>query len=456
VSVETRKPRAGFVGFGEVNSPRELIERKCRAAHTALSALGIDIVATQPVADDPGGAQETRARRELAGSDWDILVVCVAGWIPSHTVIDVISPFRHRPMVLWGLTGEMEDGRLVTTADQAGTAALRAPMEGLGFRFTYFYDTPDAPYGAAAAVAQACGVARAAALLREARVGMVGYRDMKLHSTLVDGLSLRRVVGPEIEVVDTLEIAQLMEQAPAAEIAAVEVDVRAAWRFDKEPSSELLAHPIRLYLAVMEKVRERGYGAISLIDVDGIKKLMGFPPAGAMMLLADRGGVATIPENDGLGAVTQLMVRALTGQVAAYFEFYEFMTDRVLCGVPDYVPAEVVDGDVQVKLAKFGELSEGVLNVSRVRTGRVTLCRLGSVGDRYRMHVAVGEAFTPKPWEEAGWERPAPQLPSLEVVLDSPVREFTSKVLGQHYILSYGDQREPLAALCRLLGVDVV
>lgn len=454
--MDTRKPRAGFVGFGEVNCPRELIERKCLAARAALSARGVDLVATEPVADDPEGAQEGRARRELAASEWDVLVVCVAGWIPSHTVIDVISPFKHRPMVLWGLTGEMEDGRLVTTADQAGTASLRAPMEALGFRFTYVYDTPDAPCAAAEDVARACEVARAAALLRDARVGMVGYRDMKLHSTLVDGISLRRVVGPEIEVVDTLEIAQRMERISAAEIATVEAEVRAAWTFDRNPSSELLARPIRLYLAVMEKVRERGYGAVSVIDVDGIKKLMGFTPAGALMLLADRGGVATIPENDGLGAVTQLIVRALTGQVAAYFEFYEFMRDRVLCGVPDYVPAEVVDGGVQVKLARFGELSEGVLNVSRVKTGRVTLCRLGSVGDRYRMHVATGEAVTPQPWEEAGWERPAPQLPSLEVVLDSPVREFASRVLGQHYILAYGDQRDRLTALCGLLGIEVV
>ena len=28
--MELRKPKAGFVGFGEVNSPRDLIERKCR------------------------------------------------------------------------------------------------------------------------------------------------------------------------------------------------------------------------------------------------------------------------------------------------------------------------------------------------------------------------------------------------------------------------------------------
>jgi hypothetical protein len=45
-------------------------------------------------------------------------------------------------MVLWGLTGDTIDGRLVTMAAQAGTTALRDAMDGLGFRFKYVYDTP--------------------------------------------------------------------------------------------------------------------------------------------------------------------------------------------------------------------------------------------------------------------------------------------------------------------------
>jgi L-fucose isomerase-like protein len=454
--MEMRRPKAGFVGFGEVNTPRELIERKCRAAADALVARGVDLVWTDPVSDDPAGVAEARAREELAKEDFDILVVCVAGWIPSHSVFDVISPFAHKPMVLWGLTGEYDEGRLVTTADQAGTTALRAPMEAMGFRFTYVYDTPDAPYAAAERVVQSCEIARAIALLRQARVGMVGFRDMKLHSTLFDGISLRRLLGTEVEIVDTLEVAQLMERVDPAEVAQVGASVRRDWQFDREASDAVLDRPIRLYLAIMEKVRERGYGAVSLIDVDGVKKLMGFTPAAALMLLTDRGGVATTPENDGLGSVTQLIVRFLTGQVAAYFEFYEFMADRILCGVPDYVPAEVTDGGVRVMLATFGVLSEGVLNVSRVRTGKVTLCRLGSRGDRYWMHVVTGQAVTPQPWEEAGWERPAPQLPSLEVILDSPVDDFAQKVLGQHYILAYGDHRDRLREFCRLLGIDIV
>jgi len=48
-------------------------------------------------------------------------------------------------------------------------------------------------------------------------------------------------------------------------------------------------------------VRERGYRAVSLIDVDGMKKLLGFPPAPIFSLLSEDPGVCTVPENDTSG-----------------------------------------------------------------------------------------------------------------------------------------------------------
>ena len=448
--------QAAFVGFGEVNTPRDLIEKKCNAARSALQNVGIDPFYTEPVSDDPGGVDVSRAKAELASANFDVLIVCLAGWIPSHAVIDTISPFAHKPVVLWGLTGEYVNGRLVTTADQAGTTALRDAMDGLGFRFKYVYETPDRPFAGVVKVKSFCETVRTASLLRGARVGMMGYRDMKLHATLVDGVSLRRVVGVEVESFETLEIAQRMPLQDPDEVARVAGEAIRDWHCDRPLTVEVMESSVRLYLAVMEKVRQRGYQAVSLIDVDGVKKLLGFTPAAANMLLSDLGGLVTVPENDAPGAVTQLIVHFLTGQAAAYLEFYEFFSDRLLVGVPDYVPAEVVDGPVQVRLTAFGQLSEGVLNVSKIKTGTVTLCRLASRGDQYRMHIVTGEAVSPRPWEEAGWAPPAPQLPSLEVILDGSMDDFTAKVLGQHYILSFGNYAAQLEDLCKLLGIDII
>jgi L-fucose isomerase-like protein len=450
------KIKAGFVGFGEVNSPQDLIERKISHARKALEGLGLELVTTDPVSDDVAGRDEARARQDLAQQDMDLLIVCLAGWIPSHTVIDVISPFAHKPMVLWGLTGYYEDGRLVTTADQAGTTALRDPMEAMGFKFKYIFDTPDEPAAGVQKVAAFGEVARAASLLRRSRIGMMGYRDMRLYATLVDGVSLRRVIGAEIDSIEMLEVVQRMPSRSAAEVKTVVDHLLASWEFEGEVDPAVLDQPIRMYLAIHDLVRERGFQGVSLVDVDGVKKLLNFPPGIVMGLLMDMTGVAAIPENDGLGAITQLIVRCLTGQVGPYFEFYEFLKDRVLVGVPDFIPSAVAEGKVQARFSRFGELAAGVINVSKVRTGRVTLCRLASRGDRYRMHIVPGEAVTPRHWEEAGWDQPAPQLPGLEVILDDPVEEFAQKVLAQHYILAYGDHRNQLTDLCRLLGIEVI
>ena len=450
-----RKIRAGFVGFGEINTPRELIERKCNEARRQIEAEGIELVWTDPVSDDPEGNDVARAKRELAGGNFDVLIICVAGWIPSHAVIGVIDAFRNTPMILWGLAGWKEGGRFVTTADQAGTTALRKPMEDLGYRFRYVTNL----YGGPPPLEKIVSYARAActvSLLRGARIGMMGYRDMKLYGTLYDGISLRAKIGPEVEFFEMLEMVQAIEKLDEHEISHLTKDMLKRWNFVKEPAEETLRNTARLYAAVSRKVRERGYGAVSLIDVDGIKKLLNFAPAGVFMLLHENEGICTIPENDTMGAVTQLMTRYLTGQVGAYLEFYEFMENGVLMGVPDYVPSEIVDGRVTVLPTAFGEFGEGLLNVSKIRPGEITLARMSYTGDRYCLHVVTGEGRTPGQWEEAGWKPPAPQLPSLEITLDGSMEDFMQRVLGQHYILSYGNNTRLYEDISALLDIEML
>ena len=446
--------KIAFVGFGEVNTPAEIIERKCRAAEESLKAAGLELVSVYPVTDDYEERDIKRAVAALEGESFDALVVCIAGWIPTHAVVKVTEHFREKPMVLWGLCGWTEGDRLVTTADQAGTTAIRKTFFDLGYDFKYVYDIVGLP-SRVDKVKNYCIAASAAARLRHARAGMAGYRDMNLYGTQADGPSLKRVVGAEIETFEMLEIAQRYEGITEEEKQAVIDRAMSRWEFLKAANPESMKKAAGYYLATKAICDERGYEAISLKDVDGMKKLLGFPPAPIFMLLSDEAGLCTIPENDSLGCITQLMVKYLTGQCAFYLEFYEFFTDRVLAGVPDYVPAEVTDGGVRVMPAAFGELSEGILNVSRVKTGEVTMCRLTAVNGEYFMHMVKGEGITPRKWEEAGWTQPAPQLPGLEILLED-VPGFADKVMCQHYIISYGDNSERMQNLCDILGIQVI
>ncbi len=87
--------KIGFVGFGGVNTPTEVIVRKCKAAEEALRAEGLDLVSVYPVADDSEELQVSDAVARLGRETFDALVICVAGWIPTHAVVKVTE---HSPL----------------------------------------------------------------------------------------------------------------------------------------------------------------------------------------------------------------------------------------------------------------------------------------------------------------------------------------------------------------------
>lgn len=448
--------RIGFICFGEINTPIERLRMKHDEALAALQALDYDFVDGGLVIDDPAYETADAALAKVQGLDLSALVVCVAGWVPTHAVIRVTDHFRHIPMLLWGLCGWKENGRIITTAEQAGTTALRPAFEALGYTFKYIYNIIGKPFPMKKidAFLRASAARRA---LRDARVGTMGYRDMLLYGTQYEGNSMRSQIGVEVEPFEMLEMVRNMEKLDPADVAEGIEFVKKNWVFKKPCDDSVIQNGVKYALAIGMKIAERGWDAITLIDVDGMKKLMGFPPAMVFMLIERYHNIPTVPENDVMGAVTQIIMKELSGQTVPYMEYYEFFDESMLIGVPDYVPASVIDGDVTVLPAAFGLLNASLLNVSKVKTGYVTCARLVYLNGKYRMHVYTAEAKTPPAWNEFGWDDPAPQLPSLEVFPDScTVEEFAQNVSCQHVILAYGNYVEELRDFCKMMDIELV
>ena len=450
------KNTVGFVCFGEVNTPIERLQMKHDEALAALQATVDNVVDGGLVIDDPAYETADAAYAKLAGLDMSCLVVCVAGWIPTHAVIRVTDHFRHVPMLLWGLCGWKEKGRIITTAEQAGTTALRPAFEALDYTFKYVYNIigKEWPMEKITGFIAAC---RARHSLRSARVGTMGYRDMLLYGTQFEGNSMRGQIGVEVEPYEMLEMVRALDTLKAEDIAEGIRFVKENWKFEKPCDDAIIEKGVRYALAIRSKIEERGWEAITLIDVDGMKKLEGFPPAMVFMLLEHYCDILTVPENDVMGAVTQLIMKYISGQTVPYLEYYEFFENSMLIGVPDFVPKSCTQGDVTVMPAAFGLLSTSLLNVSKVKTGYVTCARLVYLKGKYKMHVYTAEAKEPPAWNEYGWDDPAPQLPSLEVFPDScTVEEFAQNVSCQHVIVAYGNYTEAIRDFCKMMDIELV
>ena len=440
---------AGFVGFGCTSYPKEVIVKRSSEAKDAVKTLEMDLVEAEPVMTI---ADAERAATKLKEGNFDFLIACIASWIESPIVLNVLREFRHKPVLLWGLGGYTENGSLVSPASQAGTCALRQTLIQMGFKIKFIYEWPDSPLSINK-VKDFAVVVKSIKNLSRAKIGMMGYADMGLYTTMFDGVSLRSKIGPEVDVFDMLEVEQKAQKIDEKRISSVMKDIEKKWSCKEEIPEKAWSRLASIYLAISDIVTEKKYSAVSIKCVEGMKKYMNFPPCMVLSLLSQK--VPSICEDDAMGAVTQLILNNLSGQVTAFMEMYEFMKDSILIGVCGFIPPEYIDGCYEISTyGGWGGLNAGMMNTSKARTGFITLARLNYQGDKYFLHVVTGEAKRPGKWEELGWNPPAPEFPGLEVVLDRPVEQFAEEVSSQHYILIYGDYRQQLNDFCRMLGIE--
>jgi L-fucose isomerase-like protein len=443
--------QAGFVGFACSSYPREIISPLVEKAKAAVQAEGIPFVAAG-LCSTFAEADETIAK--LRGQEIDYIIACIPSWIETPVVLRVLMEFRHLPVLVWGLGGYTKDGSLVSPAAPAGTSALCDVMDRFGFRFKHIYEWPDSPLRPQRVRDFALAVQTVKKLFHS-RIGMMGYADMGLYTTMFDGVSLRAKIGPEVEVFDMLELIQKQDEVSQEELEKFIATVRQEWQFEQPVADVTLERLGKITLAADRLIDERNYSAISFKCVEGMKKYMQFPPCLVQSILGDK--VPAICEDDALGLVTQLILNSLTGQATTFVETYEFFQDRILVGVCGFVPGSYVCGPKCASVyGGWGGLNAGVMSTSAMKTGPVTVARVGNRGEDYFIHVIKADGVKPRRWEELGWNAPAPQFPGLELQLAIPVEQFVDKIISQHYLIAYGDHVDAVQQVANLLGIRII
>ena len=71
-----------------------------------------------------------------------------------------------------------------------------------------------------------------------------------------------------------LEMVQNIEKLEQKDIDEGVKFVKENWVFKKECPEETIVNGVKYALAIVKKIKERGYEAVSLLDVDGMKKLL--------------------------------------------------------------------------------------------------------------------------------------------------------------------------------------
>jgi L-fucose isomerase-like protein len=442
--------KAGYVSFGTMFYKPENLKKISARAEQQLRDAGIELVRTDPVYGED--MEPERAIAQLKAAEWDFLIANVINWIDVRGVTRVLLEFRDRPMILYSLGGFTEGNTLISPAAGAGTTALRYPMERWGIRFKYLFNAPDSPmdiegilpFGRAAQVARR---------LRRARLGMIGFNDMGLYSTDFSVVKLRDRIGPEVESLDMLQLERGMKGLDAAAVGKEIKRVTADWEYPSgRPKPEVVERAIRMYMATVELCRKKRFDAFSYKCVDGVDLALDVVHAVPASLVASA-GYPYVDENDIGNLTAELMLKWISGKQVMFLEHYEHHPDWILLGEDGYCPGDFIEGKPQIKPVETVLLG-GIVQCSRMKTGRLTLACLSEDGEGYRMHIVSGEGKSPPQWVEMGV--PLPSWPSVKFYPDAGVRSILDHVQSQHFAAVLGDYVQPLLDLCSLLDIKVV
>jgi len=412
----------------------------------ALRELGIDVVATQPVIVYK---DVERALKDVRGEDIDFVIAVVLSWLEAPNVIAVLKEFSSKPILLWSHTMFKEKGEWLTLGPMPGAGVIRETLEEMGFKFKFVWGMPDSKE-VKNAIKSFAKVTKTIHKLSKSKIGLLGYASMGMYTATFDHVSVRNKIGPEIDHLDQYVLIRKIDEVDENEVEELISKVKREWDITEKVADEDLRITMKMYLALKNIVKGFGWDAVTVKCQYELSRYYKVTPCMPLSMLGDE--VTCSCEGDIPLIITQLMMHYLTGEPVTYTDIHNIDTNdkTVLLGACGFAPFKMTWG--KPKVDKHTALYIGLLNSTIYRPGRVTLARLASSKDGYKMHIATGEADIPEPFHEVGCS----PYPSMKVTLDGDAYHFGQHIMSQHYAVVYGDIKDELIELCRLLEIKPV
>lgn len=380
------------------------------------------------------------------------------GLIPMRTLLRVQAP-----ILVWNtqqirrLPEEADFDVIMENSGMAGLPELTSALTRSGRPFQLVTSHIEDPAG----LDQIGQYARAAGVIRRLehmRIGVIGHPFEGMTDLMVDGLSLRDVMGPICWPIEPEKVAVAAE---AIEAGRVEKFLKEqSDRYDaSEMPAELFERSGRLTLAMLDVARQGGYDGLATFDQVWLTdpRVGIIPSYGTGILCAEHIPVAT--EADVTTLTAMMVLQELAGEVT-FLENYviDFDEDAIILSHDGHGNPSLAADPKQVRIKPSiyyeGVNGRGAGLEFAYAPGDVTILSLIPLGDGdWRMIVGEGESLpmTPRPVA-------APQM--LFRYRNGSIQEFCDRWLlagsPHHMALAYGHLSEQVEKVGELLGIEVI
>jgi len=396
-----------------------------------------EIAAVPDVIMEPDDAEN--AGRYLASQLVDGIAVISGTFHLGHLVL-IIKEKCDKPLLLWGLPELPYNGGKIRLNSVCGVNLNASNLTKAGYTdFTYTVsriidtDWVDA--------------VRIKAALSGAKIGIAGYRAHGFFNVDVDELSTYRQFGC---LVDHYELAEVFAQAAEEDRIAYYAD-KAARPFDCTALSNTQKEKVVVLAAKLEAfVKSRGLAVLAVRCWPEFAAGYGVSPCAAMSLVQDEGYILAC-EGDidcGLTMLCHRAVGAVTPFMAdlSQVNIEENFALMWHCGV---APCSLCDGVCTPTLDTYFAGGKGVTAGFVMKSGRIHMARLDSMGGKYRLFQEGGEAvpmdkLLTGTYAKCRFDR------GMKPVLDKVVYSG----IAHHVSMVYGDYQKTLSIFARLQKIE--
>ena len=467
------RPAIGVMALARATFDVPYAEETAARAFASLGALDAEIVGSQSLLFDEDAARD--ALEELRQKRLDLMLILQVTFTDAGTAKKIAEEIE-APLAFWAFPEPRTGGRLrLNSLCGVNLAAHALAKAAHGYRWVH--STPDAPE-AAAGVLRLCeaplpasprsefplaGEApvsetastraeKALAQLGGARLGLVGEPPDGFETCSFDEGVLEELIGTRLERLSLDEVFRIARAQSPQSVAESRARVEAELDGTDELDPAALERSLRVFGAFSDLARERGLSALAVRCWPEFFTAYGCAACGPMAMTG-QGGVPCACEADVYGAVTSLMLQAIT-------EAPPFMADLVdvdregdsavvwHCGL---APVSMADPDQRPRAGIHSNRKMPLLGEFALAPGRVTMARLSQFRGLLRLVVAGGEMLK------------APQSfsgTSGVIRFDRPAGDVLDRILEEgiehHYSLAYGDCRPELRAIAERLALPLL
>jgi L-arabinose isomerase len=431
------RPVAGLYGILEATEEGgEAANRLLSSVATRLQSEGIEVKACPVVVSDDDTA--LKAALFFQSIAPDLLVSVVITWSFDSLHLTILKRLN-LPLAIIAVPG-IRSGSIV------GTHQLGSLLTDLGKEHAVFYGPEQDPktYGPVAAYARA---AAARLRLEMGKVGFVGRRTPGMTPIAFDEVEITRRFGPLVELFGWEEIEEMARAAPAVDVTK-EMDRLKAGAGGVTSADVALEDSVRILIAL------RGLAHQNRILAYGIGCYPHYAGRACLPVgILTEEGIPAGCEGDLNSALAMYLLQSFSGEPAHFGEILEvneaentIVTSHCGCGAPSLASRP---GSVTLTPVRIFHRGVSIRYTAKAAPEATYVNLVGRSGT-YRMCAVGGSAVETAMVFEGNPVAFRPTVPVRQMLKIIAERGF-----GHHWMMSYGDVREPLARFCAMTGVSL-